>query len=145
MNHDDLVKRAGRWLRSKGCSVVLEELVAYTKNGETPDAIGWVSQNSVLVECKVSRADFLRDAKKPFRNPLYRSVQGMGRWRFYLTPPGLLGAGDCPEGWGIYEVRGRSVKHAFGVEYKNGRQGPFQPCLISEQAMLLSALRRALG
>ena len=95
-SHDELVSRAGRWLRNScGCGAVLEELVACTRNGEIPDAVGFRQNGSILVECKVSRSDFLRDRKKPFRNP---RAKGVGNWRFYLAPQGLLNPEDCPEG-----------------------------------------------
>ena len=137
--HGDLVKRAGRWLKSLGCSAILEEMTAYTYNGETPDAIGWTSSQSIVVEVKVSRADFLRDRKKRFRG---NHIKGMGSWRFYLVPQGILNPEDCPEGWGIYEVQGRRVCHLAGVDYRNAMQPPFVPCLRSERAMLVSAVRR---
>ena len=137
--HDNLVDRAAKWLRSMNCSVVLEEMTAYTWNGETPDAIGWVENKSILIECKTSRADFRKDLKKRFRDPLYK---GMGQWRFYLTPEGLLKENDCPVGWGIYEIKGRSVIHAYGSSYASGGLSPFVPCHLSEKAMLLSAIRR---
>lgn len=139
LTHSDLVKRAARWLKSIGCAVILEEMKAYTYNGETPDVIGFKTNRSIVVEVKSSRSDFLRDKKKRFRG---EHLKGMGEWRFYLVPEGLLKADDCPEGWGIYEIRDRSVKHLAGVDYKNEAVPPFKPCLRSERAMLVSAIRR---
>lgn len=106
MTHADLVARAVRWLRgTQRCTVVLAELV--TLGPEIPDAIGWVGWNSILVECKVSRADFRRDRDKPhMRLP----DGGMGRQRWYLTPPGLIGVDDLPDGWGLAEALARSVR-----------------------------------
>ena len=67
-------------------------------SGEMPDAIGWKrASRSVLVECKISRADFLADRDKPFRQ---KSDLGLGCERFYLTPlrsaraKGIAAAGD---------------------------------------------------
>jgi hypothetical protein len=34
----------------------------------------------------------------------------MGMYRFYMTPAGLIKQDDLPEGWGLLEVVGRSVK-----------------------------------
>jgi len=34
---------------------------------EIPDVIGFGSGFSIVIECKVSRADFLQDKKKPHR------------------------------------------------------------------------------
>src|ERR1700686_5875531 len=60
MTHGQLVERAVRWLRSYRCGVVLSEQACVS--GEMPDAIGWKRANhSVLVECKVTRADFLAE------------------------------------------------------------------------------------
>ena len=65
MNHAELVERAERWLKNTfNCGVVLAELVAYTATGETPDAIGWVWNRAILVECKTSRQAFFADQKK---------------------------------------------------------------------------------
>lgn len=64
--HADLVAPAARWLKGTvRCGVVLTE--APSMDGESPDAIGWRSGYSVLVECKASRADFLADSRKPHR------------------------------------------------------------------------------
>src|ERR1700722_4481017 len=69
MTHAQLVEKAVHWLRRYRCGVVLSEQACIS--GEMPDAIGWKRAcHSVLVECKVTRADFLADRAKPFRlNP----------------------------------------------------------------------------
>lgn len=104
MTHALLVQLAARWLAStRGCSLVLTEFVC-AGAVETPDAIGWrIDQGwSILVECKVSRADFRAD----FANKLSRSSRehSIGQERWYLTPPGLLRAEEIPEGWGLLET-----------------------------------------
>ena len=142
MTHDDLVKRAERWLKNTlRCRVVLCELVAYTTCGEIPDAIGWVGQHSVLVECKTSRSDFLAEQRKFFRDPYYHD-KTCGDWRFFLTPPGLVTEQDVPDGWGVYEVRGKTVRHVAGLKYANGSFPPFSAGKDSEVALLVSALSR---
>ncbi len=66
MTHAQLVEQAVAWLRGYRCGVVLSEQACVS--GEMPDAIGWKrASHSVLVECKISRADFLADRDKPFR------------------------------------------------------------------------------
>src|SRR5437870_1590459 len=66
MTHAQLVQMAVNWLRSYRCGVVLSEQACVS--GEMPDAIGWKRGcHSVLVECKISRADFLADRSKAFR------------------------------------------------------------------------------
>jgi hypothetical protein len=134
MTHAQLVERAVRWLRSYRCGVVLSEQACV--NGEMPDAIGWKRANhSVLVECKVTRTDFLADRAKPFRQ---KPEQGVGCERFYLTPPTLLKAGELPPGWGLLELRrgrielvqasAKSLRTAVGLRY--------------EMNLLLASLRR---
>lgn len=106
MTHETLVQRAVAWLRKYGCGVVLSEQSC--ASGETPDAIGWKRAcHSVVVECKVSRGDFLVDREKPFRR---KPDTGMGCERFYLTPAGLLDPAELPVGWGLLELRHRTVE-----------------------------------
>ena len=86
MTHAQLVDRAVRWLRGYRCGMVLSEQAC--ASGEMPDAIGWKQAcHSVLVECKVSRPDFLQDRQKPFR---LKPEKGVGNERFYLTPQKLI-------------------------------------------------------
>jgi len=114
--------------------VVASELVS--SNIEVPDAIGWLNAGkcSVLIECKTSRSDFLADAKKMFRR---RQEHGMGRYRFYMAPVGLLAADEMPEHWGLLEVRGRAVDVAKVAEMY--REYNWR----AEMAMLWSIARRA--
>jgi hypothetical protein len=95
--HDELVKRAIRWLRIVGCRAVAAEFPMY--GGEIPDAIGWQGTGwSIMVECKVSRADFHADKRKRWR----REGRGVGQERWYLCPPGILHVEDVePLGWGL--------------------------------------------
>lgn len=76
MTHAELQKIAVAWLRrpnaAKGpaCQISMQE-VGGLNGGERADAWGyhwgWLA-GSVLIEVKVSRADFLNDANKPHRN-----------------------------------------------------------------------------
>ena len=105
MTHPQLVQKAVAWLRSYRWGVVLSEQAC--ASGEVPDAIGWKRAcHSVLVECKVSRADFLCDREKPWRQ---KSKTGVGCERFYFAPAGLLRVQDLPEGWGLLELRKREI------------------------------------
>ncbi len=146
LTHADLVKIAGRWLRNTaGCSVVLEELCAATGNGENPDAIGWRSGQTMLVECKASRSDFLADRKKPFRADPSR---GLGMYRYFLAPKGLLRPEEMPDRWGLLEVSGRRVFRTKGHEPGQGYWRTEDPwCFTArfndgEVQMLLSAMSR---
>ena len=134
MTHAQLVERAVRWLRHYRCGVVLSEQACVS--GEMPDAIGWKQAcHSVLVECKVTRADFLADRAKPFR---LKPEKGVGSERFYLAPPVLLKIEELPAGWGLLEVRrgriemvkssDKNLRTATGFRY--------------EMNLLLASLRR---
>ena len=134
MTHAQLVERAVRWLRLYRCGVVLSEQACVS--GEMPDAIGWKRANhSVLVECKVTRADFLADRGKPFRA---KPEQGVGSERFYLTPPALIKVEELPAGWGLLEIR-RGRVEVVQASAKNLRTATG---LRYEMNLLLASLRR---
>lgn len=142
MTHDDLVLRAERWLKSQGCGVVFrDEFKAATHNGELPDAIGWRDGLSILVECKASRADFLADKGKPFRQA---PESGMGDWRFFLCTPDIITIADLPEGWGLLYAYPKQVKRVHGVPGNCGwwHGKPFDGNKRCETQMMYSALRR---
>jgi hypothetical protein len=130
-----LILRARHWLENTaGAKVVLTEFAggavggsrrSRRSNREIPDAIGWLRSGvSLLIECKASRGDFLSDAVKPSRRsgkasapsspaPTApkpeiqppRKTEGLGAYRFYLAPSGLLAPDEIPEGWGLLELR----------------------------------------
>lgn len=132
--HKKLVSCMVRWLKgTKRMSVVMSE--RSTRVSETPDVIGWQSgettAQSILIECKVSRADFLVDRKKSFR---LRPELGVGDLRYMAAPAGLLTADEMPGGWGLLEVDRyvRVTKEAEKMPACKGR----------ECVMLVSALRR---
>ena len=135
MNHHDLVLRAKRWLlNTKGCGFVLVELDYVATTVEIADAIGWRDGQSHLVECKASRADFLSDRKKPFRREPWR---GMGRYRYYMTPPGLVKPEEVHPGWGLLYAYPRVVRVA-----RKPRRAKFAGVPTQELPLLCSALRR---
>lgn len=101
--HDKLVSLGARWLKRNGFPVVATELKC-SGSREQPDVIGFRSSCSAVIEVKVSRSDFLADGKKPERNG-----GGLGVYRFYLCPAGLVTLSDLPERWGLLEVDGRQV------------------------------------
>jgi hypothetical protein len=134
MTHERLVSMAVAWLRHYGCGVVLSEQSC--AGGETPDAIGWKRAcHSVVVECKVSRADFLADLDKPFR---LKPEKGMGCERFYLAPVSLIEAVELPQGWGLLEVRNRKIEPVIAPSKKMRTAVGFR----HEMNLLLASLRR---
>lgn len=68
---------------------------------EIADVLGFSRQGSYMIEVKVSRNDFLRDKKK-----LHRAIEdrGVGNYRYYCCPKGLIGVFDIPSGWGLIWV-----------------------------------------
>ena len=129
-----MVEMAVTWLRRYRCGVVLSEQACVS--GEMPDAIGWKKAcHSVLVECKVTRADFLVDRAKTWRR---QPENGVGSERYYLAPRGMIEIEELPSGWGLLEICGREIetvkrsaknlRSATGFEY--------------EMNLLLASLRR---
>ena len=135
MTHSRLVDEAVGWLRSQyRCGIVLSEQSCCS--GETPDAIGWKGRNhSVVVECKISRSDFLADAAKPWRT---KPQSALGCERFYLTPPELIACSELPSGWGLLEIRAREVR----LVHKSKKNLRTLEGFANEMNLLLSSLRR---
>jgi len=132
VQHSTLVGIGVRWLSTK-CSVVLYEFAASAR--ETPDVIGWAPvAGSVVIECKLSRPDFLSDAKKPVRrNPR----TGMGHRRYYLCPPNVIQVKDLPAKWGLlWAAKGQ-------VLVKREARGHPERNLLAEVRFLSAMLRRA--
>jgi hypothetical protein len=134
VTHAKLVSMAVRWLRRYRCGVVLSEQAC--ASGEMPDAIGWKKAcHSVLVESKVSRADFLADRDKPFRQ---KPEMGVGCERYYLAPRGLIRIEELPTGWGLLEVGGREIERVKPSAKDLRSQVGFE----NEMNLLLASLRR---
>ena len=134
MTHAQLVQKAVAWLRSYRCGVILSEQACLS--GEMPDAIGWKRAcHSVLVECKMSRADFLVDRDKPFRR---QQELGLGCERYYLTPAAMIGEEELPAGWGLLECHNRKIKLLRPAAKKLRTATGFR----YEMNLLLASLRR---
>ena len=141
-DHDYLCQRAEKWLKTQGCGVVFRDAFrAHTCDGEQPDAIGWRSGLSILIECKVSRSDFLADKKKRFRKD---PALGMGDWRFFMCPPDVIKPEDLPEGWGLLYVLSRQIQKVRGIPPNTQwwSKKPFEGNKRAETQMMYSALRR---
>jgi hypothetical protein len=135
MTHAQLIRLGETWLRKRGCRIVLSEQTA--ESGEIPDVIGWRADcHSIIIECKISRSDFLSDQHKRARQ---RPDKGMGRERWYLTPTGLIRAEELPEGWGLLEVHRNETKVLVRPRANSHLK---QKGLMAEMALLLASLRR---
>lgn len=112
MCHAQLCAIAVKWLKrpnsagGHGCHIALSECRSGW-DGEIPDAIGFRAtghhDGSIVVEVKISRADFLADRKKPHR----QQGEGMGNWRYYMCPEGMIKQDELPDGWGLLWVNNR--------------------------------------
>ncbi len=136
-----------------GCSVVCSE---FTNSREQADAIGWNGWcYSILVECKTSRADFLRDKKKSCRRMQKRTLElsdidiGLGAERWYLTNPGIVKPEEVPDGWYLAEVRGKVIRQIVKPPKGKSRIVPRNRMNIDrfreEMTLLISLSKRALG
>ena len=141
VKHNDIVNRGTKWLKKHeenlivpNCPIIAEDLTTATSTGETPDIIGWASWTSVLIEVKVSRSDFLRDKKKWSRvNP----ELGVGEYRYYLCPEGLIKEKDLPVAWGLLHIDDNNKIHIVKV---SDRQSANLSC---ERTILQSIIRRS--
>ena len=114
--------------------------------GEQPDVIAFNSWYSMLVECKVSRADFLRDFKKEFRKDPDR---GMWTYRFYCCPKGLITIDELPDKWGLIYInekgKARCVHNPYQKTlnssniYRNG----FKANVKAERFVMTAMLNKA--
>lgn len=109
MNHDELVYRAGKWLKnSMRCRPVLLECSTMFSI-EIPDAIGFDpgTGSTILIECKASKGDFSSDRSKLFRkNP----ELGMGIKRYFMANKDFIIPGSLPDNWGLLRVWPKQVR-----------------------------------
>lgn len=141
MTHKELVEIGYKWLLQR-CGFAFKELNAYTTYGEVPDVIGFRGDCSILLEAKMSRADFLADAKKLFRHYPW---QGLGEHRFYICPEGLIKKEELPENWGLIYVKENGRIKVIHKAYQGNmyHQNKFERFdAFGERALMYSALRR---
>lgn len=82
-----------------GHKYVAVELMTY--GNEIPDVWATNGWSATIVEVKTSRADFLRErAKKCRQNP----IEGIGNFRWYFAPQGIIKEEELPEDWGLAEA-----------------------------------------
>jgi len=104
VTHNDLVLMAARWLQfDMKCPIVVSGFTPYA--GESPDVIGFYDGgDSVMIECKVSRADLKTDRNKVFRRI---PKNGMGNYRYLaVTDDVLRGYDEIYDNWGVIVLRG---------------------------------------
>lgn len=102
--HKALCTLGVKWFKTNGFPVIASGIGAFGSR-EIPDVIAFRSSASALIEVKVSRGDFLKDKKKAFRD-----FGGIGTYRFYLCPEGMITVDELPYGWGLlYEKDGKII------------------------------------
>lgn len=150
--HRQLCDLAVNWLKrpasrsGPGCQVAFSESRG-DWTGETPDAIGFRAavhnEAAVVVEVKVSRSDFLADARKPHR---VDPAIGMGTYRYFMAPQGLIVPSELPSKWGLIEVGARgSLTVICGhvlLKYRDEDTWRFDRAVGTEWTLLVRMLNR---
>ena len=146
VTHGALVRRAAAWLRARpaNCRIVLND-VRMTCIQEQPDVIGWRGNgDSVLIECKASKADLRVDRHKPWRRD---PTIGMGRLRWlFMSEEAFRGTGrnvgydSVGSDWGVVYWRGKGAPH---IVRRPGMRARTDVNLDSERLLLVQALMRA--
>jgi len=130
------VKQAKKWLEKAhgnkfACGVVLAEFSCVLS--EIPDVIGFSAYRSILIECKVSRADFKADKYKPCR----KHVKKLGNLRYYLTLPHVACPEDIDNGWGLLYATDKRI-----IEVKESEYFSDNSIKAVEWSILYSIVRR---
>jgi len=136
ISHAQLVQRARKWLEKAhgtkfACGVVLAEFNCTLP--EIPDVIGFNCRRSILIECKVSRADFKADKHKPHR----RYIKKLGNLRYYLTLPNVACPEDIDNGWGLLYATDKRI-----IEVKESEYFSDDSVKAAEWAVLYAIVRR---
>lgn len=133
--HYNLCLDGAKWLKKHhnyGNKIIVVELICI--GAENPDVWGTNGFESTLIEVKTSRADFLKDRKKFFRQKQVEKY-ACGNYRYFLTPRGLVTQSEIPESWGLLEWDNEQIittKAAQNIPCENH----------GELAILCSIMRR---
>lgn len=122
-SHREVCERTAKWIKNNmNMGLVFVEHKTM-RSREIPDVLGLRSGDrivSFMFEVKVDRSDFTQDKNKPHRNG---TVPGIGDYRFYVAPHGMIQVHEIPKGWGLIEYTkgGRFLKthvpHNVGCLY----------------------------
>lgn len=146
LTHDQLCESGARWLRGRGrCPIVLREFACQL--AEQPDVLGLrnAGRDSLLIEAKASRPDFLADKRKPHRGD--RADEALGSYRWYMCEPEVIRVEDLPERWGLLYVVNRCVRIVAGADphrhYWPAETDVWRwPAGAGERTVMFSVLRR---
>lgn len=143
--HGELADIVASYLMTAGrMRIVCKEM--YSKLKEVPDIYAIDRIGTYMIEVKVSHKDFWADAKKPFRQ---RPKEGLGRFRYYACPAGMIKQSELPPKWGLIYVHPegeievvcgkRFDTRAFDSKYW------FQPNYEREYWAMYALLRKAVS
>jgi hypothetical protein len=138
VSHDELSLIVAKWLKKHSQNILIPNCATIavdmkTLEQEKPDVIGWNGCSSTMIEVKVGRGDFLQDFKKPFRKICEK---GVGQYRYYCCPTGLIKENELPENWGLLYLNNENKIEIIKVaEIQKAN-------LIAERNMLISLIRR---
>ena len=136
ITHKSLVEQAKKWLENAhgskfACGVVLAEFNCTLP--EIPDVIGFNRGRSILIECKVRRADFQADKRKTHRH----YIRKIGNYRYFLTLPNVTCAEEIENGWGLLYATDKKI-----IEVKESEYFPDDSIKAEEWSILYSIVRR---
>jgi hypothetical protein len=80
------------------------------------------------------RSDFLADKRKFFR---HYAESGLGDFRYYLCPPGIISVDDLPEHWGLLWLMGERIKIL--------KEAEILPKAVNKEISILVSLIRRIG
>lgn len=111
-SHREVCERTAKWVKNNMSMGLVFVEHKTTRSAEIPDVLGvraGAVPTTFLFEVKVDRSDFTQDKNKPHRNG---TVAGLGDYRFYVAPQGMIKVNELPKGWGLLEYTkgGRFLK-----------------------------------
>lgn len=138
LSHDELSAIVAKWLKRHSQNILIPNCATValdmkTLEEEKPDVIGWNGSCSIMIEVKVGRGDFFQDFKKPFRK---NGKRGVGQYRYYCCPEGLIKETEVPENWGLLYLKDKNkieIIKVADIQEAN---------LKAERNILISLLRR---
>jgi hypothetical protein len=125
LTQQNLSMRAARFLAKNGFKVSFDNrFVGLSNEGRYPDAIGFRVGASCRVHVVLSRSDFLTQSREG----------GLGDWRFYLAPAGVISEQDLPPGWGLLQPTDVGVKVVCGWPANESDWVENKPFEVNKQA-----------
>lgn len=134
MTHKELNDMGVKFLKGKcsngryKCQIIRTELKSAA--GEIPDVVGFYCGGSVIIESKVSKADFNRDKKKH-----HRTTDGIGDYRFFLCEDNLISPDELYDDWGLLYADSKDVKIIKHPTNRGMERSRYIECLVMYSIM----------